>query len=180
MLALAASLTLAAPRDALAQEASAAQAEPEREGWALVGFWAPGLQRIGLLVPLSERLILRPDIRGQVYGFEGIENGWFANPGVSLILRTRPQNSGWVYASLRAALLFQEYEREEYGRSFDYLTNAFTLTAGGHAHLGPLLSVFGEAGASYSYQEEGADVEIYRQYDLVARFGFALRRPRIR
>jgi hypothetical protein len=161
---------LIAPAAASAQEPAAAPTAPQREGWALVGIFAPGLQRIGLLIPVRERILLRPDIAGHATSYDGSDD-WFANPGISLIVRTRPTEAGWVYVSLRAA-----YSVDAYWTRKDW-ANHFTLTAGGHAKLSPKLSAFGETGIGYTYDEDGPDDPIYRTYDFVARFGFALSRP---
>jgi hypothetical protein len=168
-IALALAASLIAPLTTQAQEGS--QAPGERERWALVAIMAPGLHRIGLLIPLSERVLVRPDFQGYAFGYEGNADGWYANPGISLIVRTRPMDGSWVYASFRATGTVDVYE------GWEDVSNAFTLTFGGHARLAPIFSVFGEAGPSFIYDEDPPDAYIYRTYNFVARFGFALHRP---
>jgi hypothetical protein len=174
--ALASCLTISSPPIASAQVPAPPPSQGERERWALVGIWAPGLQRIGLLIPLGERVLLRPDIAGEIWSYEGIEEGWLVNPGISLIVRSRPVEKGWIYVSLRSAFRYEEYSTYDYSDWID----AYTLTFGGHSLLTDVLSVFGEAGPSYTYHESGSDTEIEREYVFVARFGFAIRRPRKR
>jgi hypothetical protein len=161
---------LLAPPAANAQEAASNSATSDRERWALVGIWTPGLKRIGLLIPLGERLLIRPDIQGYAWSSEGISEGWYANPGISVIVRTRPVDGSWAYASLRATQTVDVYE------DWEDWSNSFTLTAGAHATVTRMFGVFGEAGIGYTYDEDGPDDPIYRTYDFVSRFGFALSR----
>lgn len=162
---------LLGPRAGHAQDGAGAPSATERERWALVGIMAPELQRIGLLIPLTDRVLVRPDFQGYAFSYEGIASGWFANPAISLIIRTRPLDGSWIYASLRATNTVDVYEDRE------DVSHSFTLTFGAHARITSSLSVFGEAGPAYTYDEDPPDTSIIRSYDLVARGGFALRRP---
>jgi hypothetical protein len=162
---------LLGPRAALAQDGAAAPSATEREGWALVGIMAPELHRIGLLIPLTDRVLIRPDFQGNAFSYEGIATGWFANSAISVIIRTRPVDGSWVYASLRATNTVDVHA------DWEDVSHSFTLTIGAHARITSLISVFGEAGPAYTYDEDPPDTSIIRSYDLVARGGFALRRP---
>lgn len=159
------------PRPVEAQEPAADTTHRVRERWALVGIWSPGLQRIGLLIPVTRHLAVRPDIRGVAWSYEGINDGWYANPGLSVIVRTSPTRDGWIYASLRAAYVVADDDGP------DFAHRALTFTVGGHATLNRVLALFGETGVGYDYLEQGPGAHIQRTYDPVARFGFAVSRP---
>ncbi len=150
-------------------------AAQERERIALVAF-GPTLQRVGVLVPLNERWMLRGDIAGSIGRDSGAEY-WEVIPGISLIRRSAPTEQGWIYGVLRYGLHWEKYS----GQS-PYLVQIGTVGAGGHAQLLDWFALFGEGGAAVTYFEEGAtgSKRVHVTATLITRMGLAIRRPALR
>lgn len=170
-------LALGAAGDLAAQES---QSEPprRREGIAFVGIWDPTPMRIGLLVPLSDRWVIRPDLSGDAYDVEGAVESWTLNLGVSLMRRSAPTDAGFVYGSARLGFAFDDYATAANTRLTGY---ELALSVGGHSHINSMLALFGESGFAMVYAEENdATTTIDRSIRVRTRFGFAIRRPRQR
>ena len=141
-----------------------------------MGIWEPSPVRVGVLIPLSDRWVLRPEIGGDALKVEGFTESWTLLTGVSLLRRSEPTDAGFVYALARLARYVDGYA------SGTRLTGyPFSLGAGGLAHIRPVLAVFAEAGIVSVYAEENdATTTIDRSARVFTRFGFAVRRPRPR
>lgn len=164
----------AVPAGIAAQEAAGAGSTLAREGLALVGIWEPTPVRIGVLIPLGDRWVLRPEIGGDAYKVEDSSEQWTLMTGASVLRRSTPTEAGWVYGLARLSRYVDGYS------SGTRLTGyQFALGAGGHAHLRPVLAVFAESGIVAVYAEENdATTTIDRSIRIFTRFGFAIRRPR--
>jgi hypothetical protein len=166
--------TLAAV-DLTAQEVPA-DSRPEREGIALVGIWEPSPVRIGILVPLSDRWALRPEIGGDAYKIEGQAENTTLMTAVSLLRRSAPSEAGFVYGVARVARYV-----DAYGNGPRLTGYQAGVGAGGHAHVNTILAIFAEGGIVAVYAEENdASTTIDRSIRVFTRFGFAVRRPRSR
>lgn len=136
--------------------------------------------RLGLLIPINDRWMLRPDLRTFAFsttdGGPGINSDAQVYGGLSLIRRSAPVNGSWVYGSLRYGLFWWG---DLYGEPGS-VTHALTLTAGAHGRLTDWLSVFGEAGPAFSYAKEinVGSGDAVRDFDLVSRIGIAMQMPR--
>lgn len=161
-------------------ELAAQETPPEsprrREGIALVGIWEPSPVRIGVLIPLSDRWVLRPEIGGDASRFANYSSDWSLLTGASLMRRSEPTDAGFVYTVARLVGYVNAYSSGARLTGYE-----FGLGAGGHAHLRPMLAVFAEGGIVTVYAEENdATTTIDRSVRVFNRFGFAIRRPRSR
>jgi hypothetical protein len=158
-----------------AQEAPAVTAR-KSEGMALVGIFEPTPVRLGVLIPLSAKWVIRPELGGDAYNIEGQSTGTTILMAVSVLRRSAPTEAGYVYGMARMARYVDEYGNGP--RLTGYQAH---LGAGGHAHLKPVLAIFAEAGIQAVYAEEDdASTTIDRSIRVFTRFGFAVRRPRPR
>jgi hypothetical protein len=145
----------------------------ERERVAIVAINAG---RLGLLIPLGERWMLRPDIDGSYVRTGEPDGSVRLLTGLSLIRRTAPVQGSWTYAALRYAV----DQRQGYYDDRATVGHALTITAGAHGQFNDWLAVFGEAGAGFTYFPElNVDVgDVTTQGSLLARIGIAIRKPR--
>lgn len=157
----------------LTAQADPAESRPRREGLALVGIWEPSPVRIGVLIPLGDRWMLRPELGGDAYKIEAFESSTTLLTAVSLLRRSAPSDAGFVYGVARVARYVDEYG--DGPRLTGYQAG---VGAGGHAHITPILAIFAEAGVIAVYAEEDdATTTIDRSIRIFTRFGFAVRRP---
>jgi hypothetical protein len=162
--------------DDLASQETPAESPRQREGIALVGIWEPTPVRVGVLIPLSDRWVLRPELGGDAWKVEGSTESWTLLTGASLMRRSAPTDAGFVYTAARLARYVDGYASGTRITGYQY-----ALGAGGHAQLRPVLAVFAEAGVVAVYAEENdATTTIDRSIRIFTRFGFAARRPRRR
>ncbi|MCE9600806.1 MAG: hypothetical protein K8S21_01155 [Gemmatimonadetes bacterium] len=149
-------------------DAQVAADTTRREPVALVAFTP---NRIGLLIPLGQRWMLRPDYTGSSAVRSYWDEEWSMVAGLTVIRRTPPTEQGWTYLALRYGVL-----RERDGSQGPiYLTQYLTGSWGGHAQLRDWFGLFGEAGASVSYFDETGNVIV--EFDIASRVGMTLRRP---
>ncbi|MBK7907817.1 MAG: hypothetical protein IPJ78_14835 [Gemmatimonadetes bacterium] len=164
-------IALLLPGDALAQDPR--ESPTDRERIAIVAISAG---RLGLLLPLSERWMLRPDFTTTSFR-SGEPNGrTYLLAGLSVIRRSQPTEEGWSYLSARYAIGYDKWyhwDRPTY-------SHAITVTAGAHGRLSDWLSVFGEAGAGFAYGPElnPGDGDWTRNVELLSRIGIAVYKPR--
>lgn len=146
----------------------------ERERISFV-FFAPN--RLGLLVPLGDRWVLRPDLRGNTSYTERELDFGFHELGISLLRRNAPAERSGTYGAARYSLAVAN------GNLFDdpYTIHTVSLAIGGHAHVIDWLGVFGEAGPFFSYHQDdraiGGGTRIITQAGLTTSLGVTLRRP---
>ncbi len=153
-------------------DAQDATPSTDRERSSFIVF-APS--RIGFLIPINDRWMIRPDFGGRLRrtGEPGFENNVIA--GVSLVRRSAPRDGGWTYAALRYGVVHQFSD----GYAGPNLTQFVTATTGAHARVLDWLDAFGEAGFSFGYQEirsTGTRPEVATEGGMVARIGLGLHR----
>lgn len=85
------------PGTADAQDAAAPK---ERERISLVAINAG---RLGLLIPIGDHWVLRPDFSGIHYRTGEPDGDTRLNGGLSLIRRSTPRDGSWTYGALRYA-----------------------------------------------------------------------------
>lgn len=158
------------PGTADAQDVAAPK---ERERISVVAISAG---RLGLLIPVNDRWMLRPDFTTSDFRTGEPDGRTYLLTGLSVIRRSQPSEQGWSYLSARYAF---GYENWYYWDRPTY-THAFTVTAGAHGRVNDWLSAFGEAGAGLVYSPElnPGDGDWSRNLDLLARIGIAVSRPR--
>lgn len=159
------------PGTADAQDAAAPPKERER-----VAIVAISAGRLGLLIPLGERWMLRPDFTTTSFRSGAPDGRTYLLTGLSVIRRSPPTENGWRYLSARYAFGYESWYH--WGRPT--YSHAFTVTAGAHGRVNDWLSAFGEAGAGFAYSPElnPGDGDWSRAFDLLARIGLAVSRPR--
>ena len=141
-----------------------------REPLALVAF-VPN--RVGLLIPLGERWMLRPDFAGGTAKNIYWDQEWAIVAGVSLIRRSRPTDRGWTYAAVRFGISTEQAGSQ----GPTWVTTHVTATGGGHAQVRAWLGVFGEAGLAASHFDQGDGYNPITEFEIVSRVGITLRRP---
>jgi len=158
------------PGTADAQDAAAPPKERER-----ISIVAISAGRLGLLIPLGDRWMLRPDFAVSAYRTGEPESDASLYGGISLIRRSAPTDAGWTYGALRYGIrAWGAYDESP------SITHALTVTAGAHGHVTDWLAVFGESGAAITYSPElnigAGDVTV--EGSVLARIGLALQMPR--
>jgi hypothetical protein len=158
-------------RTARAQEASP---PPPRERISFV-FFAP--ERLGLLIPLNRRWLVRPDVTGNSFHTDEPRDYLFHEFGVSLIRRGATTARGGMYGAARYAIANAS------GSQFEdpYVIHTISLAVGGHGHIIDWLGAFGEIGPFFEYHQDddatGGGTRIITQAGLSTRLGVTLRRP---
>lgn len=160
------------PGTADAQEAAAPAKERERISFV---YFAP--DRLGLLIPLSDRWMVRPDFRGNSFYTAEPRDYLFHEFGVSLIRRGESSARGWSYgvASYSIANVSGSIYEEP------YIIHEVSLAVGGHGQVIDWLGAFGEVGPWFNYHRDdkaiGGGTRIITQGGLSTRIGVTLRRP---
>ena len=144
---------------------------PPRERIALVAF-VPN--RIGLLIPLGERWMLRPDFTSAKGNRLYWDEEWGVVAGLTLIRRSEPTEEGWTYGALRYGI----YVEQLGSQGPVWRTHYVGVTGGGHAQVREWLGLFGEAGVSASFFSQGGGSNPIDEFEVLTRVGIAMRRAR--
>lgn len=164
-------ITLLLPGVARAQVAGVSPTDRERI--AVVGLSSG---RMGLLIPLNERWMLRPDFSGT--SLRNTDAELFTNvfAGLAVIRRSAPVDGSWAYGSLRYGIGVRQDAYDDRPS----IGHALTATAGAHAHVNDWLAVFGETGVAFAYNNElniGLG-DATRDFNSTTRIGIAIQMPR--
>lgn len=163
------------PGTADAQEASPGSTAPpmERERSSFIVF-SPG--RIGSLIPINDRWMIRPDFGGELWRTGEPASHEVIIAGVSVVRRSAPRDGGWVYGALRYGI---EYENANLWDEAN-LAHIATATIGAHARVLDWLGAFGESGVYFRYFDDAwvNDRRINISGGMTSRIGLALQRPR--
>jgi hypothetical protein len=160
------------PGTADAQEAAGPAKERERISFV---YFAP--DRLGLLIPLNDRWMVRPDFTGNSFHTAEPRDYVFHEVGVSLIRRSESSARGWAYGVARYSF------GNVSGSIFEdpYIIHALSLAVGGHGQVIDWLGAFGEVGPWFNYHQDdaaiGGGTRIITQGGLSTRIGVTLRRP---
>lgn len=148
-------------------------AQPPRERVSFI-YLAP--ERLGVLVPLNERWMVRADVSGNAFHTDEPRDFALYHVGASAIRRRTVDARGWSYLVARYSLLNAS------GSPFEepYYEHGISLGLGGHAWVIDWLGVFGESGPYLTYHDDrppGGGARVIMQGGLATRIGVSLRRP---
>lgn len=125
-------------------DASAAP-DDERPSWIFGGFSGSdrfsGFGGAGVLIPLSERWLLRPDLAVKSSAFRPGGDDVSAAVGLSVIRRSAPFEHGSVYTALRYGITYDQYYSNE-----PDIAHVGSLTLGAQVRLTDRLGAFAEVG----------------------------------
>lgn len=119
--------------------------DDERPSWNFGGYLANdsngSFEGAGLLIPLSKRWLVRPDVGVRTLTFRPGDDDVHGAVGLSVLRRTAPSEHGWLYSALRHSVTYRRV------RSRDAeVGQVASLALGANIRLTDRLSAFGEAG----------------------------------
>jgi hypothetical protein len=120
-------------------------ADDQRPSWIFGGYLVndgfDATEGAGLLIPISKRWLVRPDIGVRTLNFRPGADDVIGAVGLSVLRRTEPSEHGWLYSALRHSVTY----RRERSRDAE-IGQIVSLALGAHIRLTDRLSAFGEAG----------------------------------
>jgi len=118
----------------------------ERPSWVIGGVYP-----VGMLVPLSQDWVIRPDLTASGYHQPLFDDrGWTAGGGVSVLRRSRPTEAAWGFGAIRYG-----FEVSQEGASPPRRNHLLSITLGGHAALGGRLGLLAETGVMFRHFQQG-------------------------
>lgn len=117
----------------------------ERPSWIVGGFGGAG----GMLIPLSDRWVLRPDIGFSVSEQRTFYSDEHGSVGISVLRRFEPSERGWVFTAARYGVEYAQTNAERPSWS-----HTASFTVGALARLRGRVGVMAEAGLMLGYLEQ--------------------------
>ena len=119
--------------------------DDERPSWIFGGYLVDddfeATEGAGLLIPLSKRWLVRPDVGVRTLTFRPGDDDVHGAVGFSVLRRTEPSEHGWMYSALRHSVTYRRVR----SRTAE-IGQIASLALGAHIRLTDRLSAFGEAG----------------------------------
>ncbi|MCC7002287.1 MAG: hypothetical protein IT357_09035 [Gemmatimonadaceae bacterium] len=119
--------------------------DDERPSWNFGGYLVndgfESIEGAGLLIPLSKRWLVRPDVGVRTLSFRPGDDDVQGAIGLSLLRRTEPSEHGWLYSAWRHSVTYRRLRS-----SIAEIGQITSLAVGAHIRLTDRLSAFGEAG----------------------------------
>ena len=119
--------------------------DDERPSWIFGGYLVnddfEATEGAGLLIPLSKRWLVRPDVGVRTLTFRPGDDDVHGAVGFSVLRRTEPSEHGWMYSALRHSVTYRRVR----SRTAE-IGQIVSLAVGAHIRLTDRLSAFGEAG----------------------------------